>query len=413
MTQIIIDLEQIFTDIYNLLSRDYNQVLILAVFTGVILFVILLRIITHLHFRAQCTAFRFDSKDLEKRDDIEKYKNRLLRKAASEYKQILKKAVTKSTPEKPVQNVLSKLNMLGIKYTGIMPFIEAMERNILFIGLIMAVIFNDSAFVFGGAAIIGFLLLRIFAGLFNFREAYETLSTEMQIYLERELGQFFATDAGGAVLRLKNELIESISTQTKMFEKSIKNMTDAFTVANENISNTIKNIGPAVANIMDEKLINMNNSLTDIIKLWESAVSKSEKLQTLANDSADKINRSADKLTNAGEFLAKYLQGHTDAMSNQLIALLNAIDNLKEVISSNNQGQESLKELINYIEKNQKVLEKSVEQYEYAIKHLTSAIGDGLGVYINLHAQQAAQTINDTMKSVSERITHLINKEGL
>ena len=407
------DLERLFTDIYNLLSRDYNQVLMLAVFTGAVLFVILLRIITHLHFKVRYTAFKFDAKDLDKKDDVKKYKNSLLRRAAAEYKQILEKAVTKSSPEKVVQKILSKMSMLGIKYTGIMPFVEAMERSILWIGLIMAFIFNDSAFVFGGAAIIGFLLLRIFAGLFNFREAFEIFSIEMQIYLERELGRFFATDAGGAVLRLKNELVESISTQTKIFEKNIKHMTDVFAQSNENISNTIKNIGPSIANVIDEKLINMNESLTEVIKLWESAVSKSERLQTLTNDSADKINKSADKLTNAGEFLAKYLQGHTDAMSNQLIGLLNAIEILKEAITNNNQGQESLKEIINYIEKNQKMLEKSVTQYEDAIKHLTSAIGDGLGVYINLHAQQAAQTINDTMKSVSERITHLINKEVL
>ena len=412
----MIELERFFTNIFNLLSRDYNQVLMLAVFIGALLFVILLRIITHLHFRTQHTAFSFEAKGLDKREEVSRYRNGLLRRAAAEYKQILEKAVIKVTPEKVVQKVLSRMSMLGIKYTGIMPFVEAMERGILFIGLIMSFIFNESAFVFGGAAIIGFLLLRIFAGLFNFREALESFSIDMQIYLERELGRFFATDTGGTILRLKNELTESISNQTKMFERNIKHMTDSFAESNEKVSKilttAIKNIGPSIADIMDEKLVNMNENLKEVIKLWETAVSKSERLQTLTNDSADKINKSADKLTNAGEFLSKYLQGHTDAMSSQLIALLNAIDTLKEAVTSNNHGQESLKELIGYIEKNQHILEKSISSYEQALKNLTSAVGDGLGVYIDLHAQKAAETINDTMKSVSERITHLTHIVG-
>jgi len=399
----------------------------MSVFFGIAAFTFLLRILAHIHFRAALLAFRQDAKKpIEKLEDIRKLKSSLLVTSVTEYKRIADKAVTNVPVRQLVNREISNMSFLGWRYDGMLPFVIELERSLLFIGAILAFVFTDYAFVYGILAVVLFLLVRIIAAFFNFNGAKEQLAEEILIYIEREIGRFFATDEGGAILRLKNDLTEAISGMTAGMDGVVNTMattmvetTNAIATTMQDVSTSIErtmseatsSIGPALASAMDEKMINMNAKLAITLESWKEALTEAVGLQTAMNETSDRIGQSSLKLQSSAELLSKHLQGHSSALSEQLVALVSAIEAIKDGVNTLNTQQEALLTQSGYIEKNQQALDTSLASYEASLQGLTQSLGDGLGAFITLHAQSSAQTINDALKGNLERIMLLAEKE--
>ena len=313
-----------FQYIFDILNRHDNHIIIVAVYLLFALILAALRIAAHLHFRLAVVSFHLVGSKFKTKSDIEKIKHRILKKACAQYILTAERAVTRISTSKIVEIEVNKMSLAGWKYTALLPFIESSEIGVLGIGLVLAVIFGEYSAVYGLLAIVLFAALRILHAFFNVSAARKQLIDETIIFIERELGRFYANDAGSALSRLKNELTAAISGLADGLTASV-------------------------------------NGLADELRPISSLVEAFGEI----NDGLHKIPQ--------------------------------AFDEIKD-------GLHKVAEQSKFIESNQKALEMSLASYEASLQALAGSIGDGLGAFINLHAQTSAQTINDALRGNIERI---------
>ena len=410
-------MQSFFEDIFLTLNRQDNLIIIMVVYLSLVALALILRVISHLHFRASLTAFHWDTrKEIKEKGDIAKLKNGLLRKVAAEYIRTADRAVTAVPTKQIVELAVSKKSLLGWRYESILPFVQALETGLLVVGLILTIAFNEHAFVYGSLAAGAFVLTRLCAAFFNANNAKTQLIDELHLYVEREIGRFFASDTGGAILRLKNDLTETLGKQAVTYKETMENighiMASALSKVSESMTEATTSIGPAVAAAMDDKLINMNDTLTDTLNNWEKAIGEATTLQTSMNESSEKLSLAGAKIQSSSELLATHMQGHSNALSGQLVTLVSAIEAIKESVNQFAIQQEALTQQAKYLERNQQTLDTSLHAYEESLKNLTSSIGDGLGAFINLHAQTSAQTINDALKGNLDKMINIARPGG-
>jgi len=393
-----------FTNIFNALNRQDNHVVILAVYLCVAAAVVALRILARSRYSAAVLAVSKEAPNLKDRDDVKKIRSSLLRNAIAAYKQVADVAVTRVPTVQIVERQVDKLHFAGWRYAGMAAFVEGFESGLLWVGVLLAVIFNEWAHVYGVMAVVVFLLLRLCASFFDFRAVRERLCDEIHIYIEREVGRFYASDAGGAVLRLKTDLMQAHSRQADLFNASMDRLTDALTSNAEKLNETLrasnKDIHTQIATAIDEKLVRMNEDFASIASAWEKSLTQATTVQGSINQSADFIAKASGKLQSAAELLATHLQGHSNALSEQLVQLVRAVDSMKDAqLALTQQGQ--------FIERNQKTLEETVAAYEASLQTLAANLGESLGAFVNLHAQNSAQAVNEALRGNIEKIMQL------
>ena len=411
------NLTTFFENMFAALNHHDNHIIIMMVYLAFVLVTIILRIVAHLHFRASLLAFQIEArKEIKNRGEIVNIKNGLLRKSAAEYIRVAERAVTNVPTKQLTDRAISGMSLLGWKYENIIPFVESLDTGLLWVGIILAVMFGEYAAVYGILAVLAFLLIRIIAAFFNARAAREQLSDELMLFLEREIGRFFAADSGGAILRLKNDLTEAINIQSRTYKETMENISKTMTGAMQEVAQTMisaaNSIGPIVAKAMAEKLVNMNDSLSATLADWEKALTNAAKTHVALNESAERLAHSSTKMQSASELLSTHMQGHSNALSDQLLALIKAVDATKDGLDNLATQQQVLTKQAQYIETNQHTLENSLHAYEESLQKLTQSIGDGLGTFMNLHAQSSAQAVNDALKSNIDRIIQLSQKQG-
>ena len=394
-----------FSETMEILNQPNNHLIISIVFMALVGITVLLRIVAHVHFRASLLAFQIESrKEIKNRAEIKNIKNGLLQKVCAEYIRVAERAVTAVPTKDLTDRAIAGMSLLGWKYENIIPFVESMETGLLWVGIILAIVFTEYAFVYGAFAVVAFLITHIFAAFFNARSARTQLSTEIMLYVEREIGRFFAADSSGAILRLKNDLTDAINNQSKIYKDTMDNIAKTMSTTMNEVSATMiaaaKSIGPIVATAMDEKLINMNATLSATLDKWEDSLQE-------ATDVHTKINDSAERLSTSSALLATHLQGHSNALSDHLLALVKAVDATKEGLDNLALQQQALTKQASYIEANQHTLDTTLHSYEESLQKLTQSIGDGLGTFIDIHAQSSAQAVNDALKSNIDRIIQL------
>jgi len=404
-----------FEQIYTALNRQDNHIIIMVVYLAIIAIALFLRVSAHLHFRgALLSLMACTRKEIKEKGEVASLKNKLLRKAAAEYIRTAERAAA-AVPTRPiVERAVAKMSFIGWRYESILPFIEGIETGLLWIGLVLALAFSGNAFMYGSLAVIAFVLTRLCAAFFDARAAKAEIVDETILYLEREIGRFFVTDTSGVILRLKNDLTEVMKKQAAAYNATVENIANVMASSIGQVSDSMKettlSIGPTIAAAVDAKMLNMNTSLQATLDSWEKALKEAVDLQTSMNDSAEKMSYSSGKLQSSSELLATHMQGHSNALSNQLMTLVDAIDAVKDAVGNTAAGQEALTQQAKYIERNQHVLESSIHAYEESLKNLTQSLGEGLGAFINLHAQTSAQAVNDALKANVDKLMNLIDR---
>jgi len=406
-----------FQNVFTALNRPDNHMIIMVVFLALVLVSIVLRIIAHVHYRGVLLAFQMEArKGIKDKSEVAKLKNGLLRKTVAEYIRTAETATNAAPTLQIVERAVANMSFLGWRYEAMLPFIKSLDTGFIWVGLVLALAFNYYAFMYGALAVVAFLVTRIFSAFFNADGAKSQLRDEMVLFIDREIGRFFASDSGGAILRLKNDLTDAMNKQAATYKETMENighiMATALGKVSDNMTEATNSIGPAVATAMDEKLINMNATLTTTLQNWENALAEATRLQTGMNDAGDKLNHAGAKLQSSSELLATHMQGHSTAMSDQLSTLVAAVDAIKESVSHFATQQEALTTQAKYIERNQQTLEASLQNYEASLQGLTQSLGEGLGAFINLHAQTSAQTVNDALKVNIDKIMNLLAAGG-
>ena len=188
--------EQLFDFLY---TRDH-QVLIMAVYVGCFLFTVLMRVITCTHYRSLLLRFRAGAKEIRNVDDIKNIRFALLKKLAADYMQLAAKNAARVPTAALTEKQFAGFTFFGWRYESIMPFVELLENGLLWVGLVIALLFEEYVIVYGMLAVAGFLLTRLSAAFFDFRFARDTLANEMLVYAEREIGALYPVNISGTIL---------------------------------------------------------------------------------------------------------------------------------------------------------------------------------------------------------------------
>jgi hypothetical protein len=404
-------ISDVFITLFDTLNRQDNHIVIVAVYLCITAAVIFLRVIAKVRFSAALVAFRQDAKELKTRDDVKKIRNTLLRRTVATYKSVADKAVTRVPATQLIERQIDGLRFVGWRYSSLVVFVEGFESGLLWVGLIFAVVFNEFAHIYGVLAVAVFLLLRLTAAAFDFRAARTRLCDEMLIYIEREVGRFYASDSGGAVLRLKDELAEAQNRQTTALTSALTHLTGVLTentiALGKTITETTKNINTQIAEAIKDKLVDMNTTFKATLEGWEKALAEAGKVQTAMNGSAEGISKAGARLQSGADLLSAHMQGHSAALSDQMVQFVRAMESVKDSVEIFKAQQEILTRQALYIEQNQETLETALAAYEASLQGLTQNLGDGLGAFINLHAQGAAQAVNDALRSNLDKIMQL------
>lgn len=398
-----------FTQLFEMLNRQENHVIMLAVYLCVVAGVVALRVLARIRYSAAVAAVNREARNLKSRDDVKKIKNTLLRTCVAVYKSVADVAVTRVPTAQIVERQVDKMHFAGWRYGGLTAFVEGFEAGLLWVGVLLALVFNDFAHVYGVAAVAVFVVLRLCASFFDFRALRAQLCDELLIFIEREVGRFYASDTGGAVLRLKNELTDAQHKQTDALTAALTQLTAALadntTALNNAILDTTKDIHTKIAAAIDEKLIRMTEDFASAAAAWQKSLTEATAVQNTINKTATGIEKAGGKLQSAAELLSVHLQGHSNALSEQLIALVRAVESVKE-------AQTALTQQGEYIERNQKTLDDTLHAYEAALQNLTQDLGERLGAFVNLHAQNSAQAVNDALRINIEKIMQLARQGG-
>jgi hypothetical protein len=355
----------------------------MTVFIGFVAAAMILRMVTCSAFRTSQLTLKLNSKDIRTREDVAKLRFGMLRTLAADYMRICDKSISRIPTEALVDRQLSSMSMIGWRFVNIMNFVEAIESGMLFVGLILAVVFQSHMFLYGTLAVGAFLLFKIITAFFDFRTAYSILSNNLLIFLEREVGQFYTADTGGALLRLRSDLVEAITRQTAGLQESVGKLSG--------------NLAEAI----DKKLTGVNDTVKKSMEDWDKVLANAVVVQRSINEAAGRMLEAVAKLTAVS---ASFTEGLTDinkSVTGQLAVLT-------ETTASFAAEQKAFLTQAVLIERNQEILEKTYQSYELTLQNLTRQLGDGLGAYLNIHAQTASQAVNDTMAANIEKIAQLI-----
>jgi hypothetical protein len=342
--------------LYGLLGNRDNNVIIMAVFLCVYVLTVILRVIVYMHFRTLLLRFKVDIKEISKKEDIKKLKFGLLKRLIADYIRIAEKNANRIPTDALVQRQMAGISLIGWRYASVMPFIEKLETSLLWVGLILAVVFDESAIIYGTLTASGFLLTRLAAGFFDFREVRDMLAGELLIYTEREIGTLFPIEAGLAAAFPKRELTEAM-----------------------------EKIGYMMTEAVEKRLADVNAVMTKPMEDWGKALASAGNVQ-------QRINEAAIKIQEAAQALASPMGEHGRALS--LFAA----------------EQDTLLKHAKLVEQNQHALEAAYQSYEASLQGLVQSLGDGLGAYLKMHGQTAAQAVNDALAGNMEMMMSLLKQ---
>ena len=167
------------------------------------------------------------------------------------------------------------------------------------------------------------------------------------------------------------------------------------------VENTMKQAAEAVEKSAG-RLPEYVNVLQAPLAAWADSLSKANTAQQQITASYAGVEKAAGRLEGAVTGLQAALTGHSEKIAGQeeavrqeLGRLAGVVTELKEANQRLDHSQEAVATQLKYIESNQQLLDKSVQQYESAMVGLTQKLGDGFGSMLDYHIQNAYQTVNE------------------
>lgn len=217
----------LFEDIFITLQAQHNNVALMAFYLIIHGLVITLRVVVFLAYRGHNILITMDmspTKALNILSDTERLRSPLLRRIVNDYIA----AAEKNAPRVPLDAIIDKhvldLSFMGVRYAGISQWTEKLDGGLIFLGIILALIFPQYGVIYGIIAVVGFVLLKLVASLFDYNVATKLLSADINIYVEREVGQFYAGHTAGAVLKFKEEVAEAIDRQSVLLRGAVEKL---------------------------------------------------------------------------------------------------------------------------------------------------------------------------------------------
>lgn len=399
------DLNSLIEQVLNINDDIARYSLIGILSLGI--FCIIFRILICFSYKAQSAIFKMNAKEVHNIADLKPYKYNLLNKIVKDFRAMGEKGISNIDTGSIVKRHLLSIRFLGINMESLSGFIKGLESGFLFIGLILAVIFDYPA-VFGTAAISFFIIFNIFSVIFNFDIIRENLAYDIESYVNREIGQYYIGDFTSAIQRLKVELVVAIANQANVFSDSVKNISAEL---NKGIGEGMLKIADSV-NLTMESLSKFSSYLDEPLSKWKNAVENAYESQKELNletkslkDTLSSFENVSNKLINSVETLSKSSEAQSSKISEQIHALINSSENIDKKYEELSALSLSVKEELSYLTENQKILKTSLESYEEGLKSITVELGEALGSIISHHVDTSYYELNEDLKDNIKMIT--------
>jgi exonuclease VII small subunit len=253
-----------------------------------------------------------------------------------------------------------------------------------------------------------FGVTQILTATCDYEHTYEKFLSEIVEYLEREVGCFYILDMNAGLSRLNKTMTDGVIKQSAAFDSSVSRLGETLSGALKlTVDEMRKNIEDTVKTV---------NSYSDVLKKplneWKAAVEFAAKTQRKANDAVALINEAAVNFKNMTETAGHSFKDYLLRFENEKAFINEQIDALKQISGAAERSGElaaanktSLDGVLDYIEKNQAVLDESLGRYELALEQLTVRLGDALGLILNQQIEGAYTDLNARLFENIDRIT--------
>jgi len=402
-----------FNELYLFLNTPQNSFNIFIGFTVLALSAAVLRIIVAAGYGAQLALFQLAAKEIKSISETKDTRSPLLNRIIKDYIRTGDKGVVPKSAQAVVERHINRLNVLGWGYGGMSAFVLSIESSIVFLGLILAFVFEEFRYVFAISAVAAFVAHRIIAALFDFASARERLSLETAEYVDREIGQFYSGDSASLILRLKNELSASMTRQSETLSDGIKKM-------GENMSAAMQLSLREMSRSIDSTMIRVSDfggELSAPLDKWKKAVGEAAAAQDKFGFGIKSFDKISDDLRESAKTLSAALAGHSEAMRAQGEAMRGEMAALTEIAAALKgssgplltQG-DGIAGQLKYIERNQETLEHSLQRFELIMEDMTRKLGDGFGSMIDYHVQSSYGTLNTALADNIKQIVAANNE---
>ncbi len=364
---------QAANNLFNFFNASASSnIYVYELFILIFIIIVSLRIIVCGGYQTQLTIFNLSAKDIGEKSAIKDTKSKLLNKVVKDFVKSSDKGISVLNPISIVKKHLFSLTMLGISYESLERFVSLSSNGFLVIGALLAFIFEDYRSIYALSTIVAFILFRLFETVFDFIIIKNKLELEMAEYVNREIGQFYGTDSSSVLIRLKSELSTLISAQTEALAQSITKMGD-----------TTSGV--------------LRLSLQEITREMEKTALSFGKISQELNEPAERWKNCLEEARNA----QKDLNDTCHTLNSLMSSVVSGLTEQKD--------REAFEKQLKYIEKNQGLLEESINKYELSLEEMTQKMGDGFGKIVEFHIQQAYDGFSHTLTSNMQDIINLNN----
>lgn len=378
-----------------------NKMIIDIIFYYILAFIayFVLKILLFLFYKSQYAIFNLNIKDINKEADIKDGKCKILNKVVKRYIKSVKKGISYVDTKTIVKNQVIKLNFLGINYASIENFLFGFEYIFIISGILFYISFGYENIMIV-VAVIAFIAVKLVNSIFDIKSIRERFIDEMTEYVNREIGQFFINDLAMSIQNFKSEMKDIFNIQTKSINEAILNsletLANAVIVSNKELNNNVNNnikIIAETANEFNKPIENWKNTLNESINVQENinqAIIKMNNIITVFETSTKNLSEELEKHS-------KIYLNYSDSVKDEIKNLSSMVSELEKCNKENQKFSNLINEQISYTEKNQKLLDESIQKYELMLENITSKMGESFGSIVEYQ-------IKDFYNKMSENI---------
>ncbi|MCL1997355.1 MAG: hypothetical protein FWG65_01155 [Turicibacter sp.] len=281
--------------VYDILQAIYfmaeNSEYVVLAYMIIHVLVVVLRLLTFISMRGINTLMQRDLiKPLKAITEAVSIKSSLLRRIVSDYRI----SASKNAPSVPSAAIVDKhitnLSILGLRYSGINSWTDKLENSLVLLGIVFMLAFTANAPAFAIIAGLGFIVTKFSNSFFDYETARKLLAADIVIYLEREIGQFFASHITNAVTNFEKEMATVTENQAQQIRQAIEKLSADIIPALTHLG-VLVNLPKAMETMQQsndryamhhESLINHAQIIEDTQKALESSLAAYETtLQTI------------------------------------------------------------------------------------------------------------------------------------
>ncbi|MCL2375852.1 MAG: hypothetical protein FWC76_00510 [Defluviitaleaceae bacterium] len=360
---------------------------IMAIFLCVaFVLVLLLRIILVSSYNGGLALINRASKGVKTKGDVEKLTGGTFARAAKEYAAMVSGGARTDALD-VARMAVTKNRLYFFNFKSLAGLIRLIERAFLPFAILFTLAASAQIeFVILSAVV--FLLIIIFAAIFDVDAAQDRYVTNLAYILARDIGRLYPPDAATAVYTFGTDLNEYLNRQSAMYNEVLNKIKTEFAGAiTANIQAMAKSVDATLNSIAK------HDALDEAIGRWASVVDKSAEMQSGVVGASEKFGAAAAAMAT----YSATMQKNREEMKEDIVLLTNAIQKLNQLAAAMEVRNTALDGEVGLVLENQKTLETAVASYELSLKEITSQMGDAMGKIMDYHLGKSGGRIADNI----------------